>query len=61
MSHRIDITIDEKGHATFHIRGHKGEKCLDIAKDFESVMGKAEKKRKTSEFYEKPEKEKVRI
>lgn len=35
----IEVTIDKKGQVKLHVRGVKGQQCLDLTKDLEKVLG----------------------
>ncbi len=35
----IEITIDENGTTKLHIRGVKGQKCVDLTRSLEEILG----------------------
>lgn len=48
----FEISIDKQGKVKLHIHGVKGKKCLEVAKEFEKIIGKIVETKQTSEFYE---------
>lgn len=48
----IEVIITEDGHVTYHIKGIKGSKCVDIGKAIASQLGTIESIEKTAEYYE---------
>jgi len=49
----IEVFISEGGEVKFHIKGIKGRKCVDIAKDMGKELGDLKELNFTSEYYEK--------
>ena len=35
----VEITIDENGQVTIHVRGVKGQACLDLTAELEAALG----------------------
>lgn len=48
----IEVFISEEGEVKFHIKGIKGNKCVDIAKDMGKNLGEIKDLTLTSEYYE---------
>lgn len=48
----IEVFISEEGEIKFHIKGIKGKKCVDIAKDMGKGLGDLKELNFTSEYYE---------
>ena len=51
----FEITIGPDGGVELHVKGYKGESCLEVMKIFERVVGELKDRRETSEFYEPDE------
>jgi hypothetical protein len=49
----IEVFISEDGEVKFHIKGIKGAKCADVAKDMAKELGNLTELNYTSEYYEK--------
>lgn len=49
----IEVFISDDGEIKFHIKGIKGHKCADIAKDIGKELGGLKGLAFTSEYYEK--------
>ncbi len=50
---QIEVTIDLDGHATIHVQGVKGARCLDLTKALEAELGTVTSRMKTEEFFAK--------
>ena len=50
----IDVTIDENGKVQIHVRGVKGEACLDITQPLEEALGGELTREMTPEALEEP-------
>lgn len=48
----IEVIITEEGHITYHIKGIKGPKCVDVGKVLAGQLGTIETIEKTNEYYE---------
>lgn len=53
-SHELEITIDRSGKVRVHVKGVKGEACLEYLKLFEKMLNATGKVEHTAEFYEPP-------
>ena len=53
-SHEFDIEIKPGGEVKIHIKGVKGQACMDYVKLFEQIVGEARDVEHTSEYYEPP-------
>lgn len=51
----LTITINEQGETTVAVKGVKGSSCQDVSKDIERALGKVTNDHKTSEYYERDE------
>jgi hypothetical protein len=49
----IEFFISEDGQIQFHIKGVKGNKCVDVAKALAGEQGKVKDLKFSSEYYEK--------
>lgn len=47
----LHITISPSGDVEIHMEGYKGKGCMNVAKAFESAVGKIVDATPTSEFY----------
>ena len=52
--HEFDIEITPQGEVKVHIKGAKGQACLDYVKLFEQILTEAKEVEHTTEFYEPP-------
>ncbi|MEW6609785.1 MAG: DUF2997 domain-containing protein [bacterium] len=52
----IEILITEDGYITYHIKGIKGKKCVEVAKTLADPLGEIENMQLTSEYYEQEKK-----
>ena len=52
--HEFDIEILPDGQVKVHIKGVKGQACLDYVKLFEQIMGEATQIQHTAEYYAPP-------
>lgn len=50
----IEVTIDENGKVQIHVRGIKGEACLDITRSLEQALGGELTREMTPESLEEP-------
>ncbi len=50
--HDIEITIGKDGKVKVHVKGAKGKACLEYAKWLESIIGRVDEQKLTSEYYE---------
>ncbi|MEI8247147.1 MAG: DUF2997 domain-containing protein [Lentisphaerota bacterium] len=48
----IEIEITKDGMVKTHLKGFKGDKCMDYAKTLEQLIGPAVSVEKTGEYYE---------
>ena len=48
----IEVEIDSEGRVQFHVKGRKGESCLEFLELFEKSLGRVDSKDYTSEYYE---------
>jgi len=48
----LEITIDGKGQVKVHVKGRKGDACLEVRDLFEDILGPVTSTEKTDEFYE---------
>ena len=53
-AHEFDIAITPQGEVKVHIKGVKGQACLEYVKLFEQLMTEATEVQHTAEFYEPP-------
>jgi hypothetical protein len=51
----IEVTIDENGQVQMHVRGIKGNACLDITRPLEQALGGELTREMTPEALEGPE------
>ena len=51
---QIEVTIDENGMVQIHVRGVKGEACLDITNPLEQALGGQLTREMTPEAQEEP-------
>jgi hypothetical protein len=51
----FDITIGKDGSVELHVKGFKGNGCLEAMKMFEQIVGELKSEQKTGEFYEPEE------
>lgn len=56
----IEITIAPDGEVNLHLKGYKGQGCLDVARLFAKVVGEMKSHEKTGEFYEPDESVRIR-
>jgi hypothetical protein len=52
--HEFEIEVRPDGHVHAHIKGVKGQACLDYVKLLEQVLGEASDLQHTTEYYEPP-------
>jgi len=52
--HEFDIEIAPNGQVRVHIKGVKGQACVDYVRLFERILGRAAELQHTGEFYEPP-------
>ena len=57
----FDITIAADGTVELHVKGFKGNCCLEVVKLFEQMVGEVTATQKTSEFYEPEEQVRFRL
>jgi len=53
-SHELEIEIRPGGKISVHIKGVKGQACMDYAKLLEQIAGSVAEVEHTSEYYEPP-------
>jgi hypothetical protein len=57
----FEITIAPNGDVKLHIKGYKGNRCLEAVKLFEQLVGKVKSQKETSEFYQPEEEVRFRV
>jgi len=60
-THEFDIQIRPDGQVKIHMKGIKGAVCMEYAKFFEEIIGKAQEVTHTSEYYEPPSGVQIKI
>jgi hypothetical protein len=49
----IELDIARTGEVRIHIKGVKGERCLDVVQFFQEIVGPVKDRQLTEEFYER--------
>ena len=57
---RIDILIKKDASIEYEVKGVKGKGCQELTKTIDEISGKVLESRKTNEYYEKEQKERLR-
>jgi len=57
----FEIIIGPDGSVEVQVKGYKGKRCLEAAKMFEQMIGRAQAQRLTSEYYDPEEEVQYRI
>ena len=57
MAEKIEITIDEKGKASVHVKGVKGKRCTEITKILDEALGPPTSRKLTAEYAEAEQKQ----
>lgn len=55
----LDVEISPAGEVKIHIRGIKGQRCLELMKKIEKELGSVSEQKPTSEYYEQPEEARI--
>jgi hypothetical protein len=48
----LEITIDKAGKMKVHVKGVKGQRCIEMAELLKEIVGREDERRLTAEFYE---------
>jgi len=59
--HNIEIEIARDGQVKVHVRGVKGEQCLNYVEFISKLVGPVAKRQLTQEFYEREGKTRVDV
>ena len=57
----LEFTIDDDGKISIKVVGIAGKECLDLTKDIEAALGIVTDRKRTSEFYQEPQKQQDQI
>jgi len=56
----VKVTIDEEGNVKVSVFGMKGDRCLEVTRKLEALLGGEVEREFTSEYYEEEQTERER-
>jgi hypothetical protein len=57
----IIVDFFPDGKLTISVKGVKGKECVEVTKDLEEALGIIKQERKTQEYYQKPQYQKIHL
>jgi protein involved in polysaccharide export with SLBB domain len=57
----LEFTIDDDGKISIKVVGIAGKECLELTKEIEAALGLVTDRKRTSEFYQEPDKTQAEI
>jgi hypothetical protein len=54
MSEEIEVTIKVTGQTSFKVKGGQGKKCLNLTQEIETLLGKIQDRKLTSDYFRMP-------
>jgi hypothetical protein len=50
----FDITISRTGKVKVHVKGVKGQRCIEMAEWLKEIVGREDERQLTADYYEQP-------